>query len=301
MAGRSLSERFGGSTPAVGRRLAGGEASARLGSTEAPIFLMAEQSFVVPRQGPAPVAAPCEGHGRAHGPAMPGLGLAGGVGVAGALGALSLRRRARNRLARKARQVRVEVPEVQDVEKGLGLTGLEPEKLMAQAGHVAKDLEKAVSRWAKPEVLQRDVTHAAEQAVKEATAMLPSELKPALKELTSKVEAILPKDLAKLAVHLPPEISALLAHPEVLDPVKIPAGVARDHYRSTSCKFCQCGGTLPWYGSHHGRQRPHSTLHGRSGDHARDIIQHTPCSIHHISQCYTPQCTERSIPQSVRV
>ena len=197
---------------------------------------MAEQSFIVPRQGPAPAAAPCEGHGRVHGPRAPSLGLAGGVGVAGALGALSLRRRrARARLARRARQVRVEVPEMQDVEKGLGLTGLDPEKLMAQAGHVGKDLEKAVSRWAKPEVLQRDVTHAAEQAVKEATAMLPkmpSELKLAIKDLTAKVEAILPADLAKLSVHLPPEISALLAHPEVLDPVKIPAGAAGDQQPS---------------------------------------------------------------------
>ena len=53
-----------------------------------------------------------------------------------------------------------------------------------------------------------------------------------------------------------------------------------------------------WYGSHHGRQGPHtascwqqlheqtshSTLHERSSDHARDIVQRTPCIIHHISQ-----------------
>jgi hypothetical protein len=38
------------------------------------------------------------------------------------------------------------------------------------------------------------------------------------------VEALLPKDFAKLAVHMPPELAALLAHPEQLDPVKIPAG-----------------------------------------------------------------------------
>ena len=30
-------------------------------------------------------------------------------------------------------------------------------------------------------------------------------------------------------------------------------------------------------------QTSQSTLHGRSGDHATDIIQHTPCIIHHIS------------------
>ena len=34
----------------------------------------------------------------------------------------------------------------------------------------------------------------------------------------------MPKDFAKLAVHMPPELAALLAHPEQLDPVKIPAG-----------------------------------------------------------------------------
>ena len=38
------------------------------------------------------------------------------------------------------------------------------------------------------------------------------------------MEALLPKDFAKLAVHMPPELAALLAHPEQLDPVKIPAG-----------------------------------------------------------------------------
>ena len=67
-------------------------------------------------------------------------------------------------------------------------------------------------------------------------------------------------------------------------------------------------GYPPWYGSHHGRQRPptvscwqrlheqtsQSTLHGRSGDHARDIIQHTPCIIHHISHnsAYTTCCVD---------
>ena len=38
------------------------------------------------------------------------------------------------------------------------------------------------------------------------------------------VEALLPKDLTQLAVHVPPELAALLAQPERLDPVKIPAG-----------------------------------------------------------------------------
>ena len=63
-----------------------------------------------------------------------------------------------------------------------------------------------------------------------------------------------------------------------------------------------------WYGSHHGRQGPptvprwqqlheqksQSTLHGRSGDHARDIIQHTPCIIHHITHnsAYTTCCVD---------
>ena len=67
-------------------------------------------------------------------------------------------------------------------------------------------------------------------------------------------------------------------------------------------------GYPPWYGSHHGRQGPHtvlcwqqlheqtsqSTLHGRSGDHARDIIQHTPGIIHHISHNsgYTTCCVD---------
>ena len=69
-------------------------------------------------------------------------------------------------------------------------------------------------------------------------------------------------------------------------------------YVCTSCKFRWCTGAHPWYGSHHGKQRPHpvscwqlrhqhisrSSLHKRSGDHARDIIQHTPCIIYHISQ-----------------
>ena len=75
-------------------------------------------------------------------------------------------------------------------------------------------------------------------------------------------------------------------------------------------KFRQCGGTPPWYGSHHGRQVPHtsscwqqlheqtsqSTLHEGSGDHARDIIQHTPCIIHHIS--HTIQHTRDLVHQT---
>lgn len=40
----------------------------------------------------------------------------------------------------------------------------------------------------------------------------------------AQVEALLPKDLSKLAAQMPPELAALLAHPETLDPVKIPAG-----------------------------------------------------------------------------
>ena len=52
-------------------------------------------------------------------------------------------------------------------------------------------------------------------------------------------------------------------------------------------KFCQCGGTPPmvWVSP------SQSTLHGRSLDHARDIIQHAPCIIHHIS--HTIQHTRR--------
>ena len=45
-------------------------------------------------------------------------------------------------------------------------------------------------------------------------------------ELTTKVEAILPTsaDLSKLAANLPPELASLLQHPQVLEPVMVPAG-----------------------------------------------------------------------------
>ena len=38
------------------------------------------------------------------------------------------------------------------------------------------------------------------------------------------VETLLPKDLSKFALHMPPELAALMAHPETLDPLKIPVG-----------------------------------------------------------------------------
>lgn len=204
---------------------------------------MEEQSFVVPRGAvPSPLS-----HGGHGGLALPtgssarplkaGSLLTMGAALGATAGLVQGRqgRQGRGRKAVKRNVLKkvVEVPEVTDVEKGLGLTNFNPEKL-------GKDLEQAAARYTKsPEILLKDLEKQAAQLSSSASKILPKELKDlklptvdvppelkvAIKDLTSKVEALLPKDFAKLAVHMPPELAALLAHPEQLDPVKIPAGV----------------------------------------------------------------------------
>lgn len=204
--------------------------------------MMEEQSFVVPRGAvPAPLS-----HGGHGGVALPGssarplkagslltMGAALGATAGLVQGRQGRQGRGRKAVKRNVLKKVVEVPEVTDVEKGLGLTNFNPEKL-------GKDLEQAAARYTKsPEILLKDLEKQAAQLSGSVSKVLPKELKDlklprvdvppelkvAIKDLTSKVEALLPKDLTKLAVHMPPELSALLAHPEQLDPVKIPAGV----------------------------------------------------------------------------
>lgn len=58
-------------------------------------------------------------------------------------------------------------------------------------------------------------------------------------ELSVKVEALLEsQNLKALATYLPPELATLLAHPEVLDPVKLPAGrgTAAMRWKGEACE-----------------------------------------------------------------
>lgn len=199
---------------------------------------MEDQSFVVPHSGlRGAVTVPSSGSHSGPAERLPSAGALSvgraALGAGLAVGALAAghavgRRRARKSVQRQVVKMRVEVPEVADVEEGLGLTGLNVEKL-------AKDLEQTATRWAQhPEKVLGDVERQATQVAKAAEKMLPKvpdlplpvEAKVALKELSVKVEALLEsQNLKALATYLPPELATLLAHPEVLDPVKLPAGL----------------------------------------------------------------------------
>ena len=205
---------------------------------------MEEQSFVVPRTVPtgassAPTAGIVQNR---HESGAPKALKAGGLltlGAAVCAASVAKGRRAKvggHRGTGVQRQVVkkvVEVPDVTDVEKGLGLTNFNPEKL-------GRDLEHAATRYTKsPEALLKDLEHQAAQLSSAAKVILkdvklpqlpanvnvPPEIKVAVKDLSSKVETLLPKDLSKFALHMPPELAALMAHPETLDPLKIPVGV----------------------------------------------------------------------------
>lgn len=190
---------------------------------------MEDQSFVVPHSGlRGAVTVPSSGSHSGPAERLPSAGALSvgraALGAGLAVGALAAghavgRRRARKSVQRQVVKMRVEVPEVADVEEGLGLTGLNVEKL-------AKDLEQTATRWAQhPEKVLGDVERQATQVAKAAEKMLPKvpdlplpvEAKVALKELSVKVEALLEsQNLKALATYLPPELATLLAHPEVL-------------------------------------------------------------------------------------
>ncbi|CAJ1348305.1 unnamed protein product [Effrenium voratum] len=154
----------------------------------------------------------------------------GAVALGAGAALASRRRKARKPAVTRAAKVKVEV-EPKDLEKTLEF---DLEKLSRE---IPQDLEKLGKE------LGKELPHAAQQLAKEAGKMLPKVELPQLpkvplpnvpippevmataKSLYTKASVLAKAEAAQIALHMPPQIAAVLNHPEVLDPVKLPAGV----------------------------------------------------------------------------
>ncbi|CAE7209901.1 unnamed protein product [Symbiodinium natans] len=150
------------------------------------------------------------------------------LACAAACGAASVRQvkrvQKRSAVNRKVYRVQVDLPDPMDVEKQIEtVAGPMFAKDIQQAGRAATDLlhstEKALPKMMLPELPKIPLP---------SLPAVPPELTAAVKQLAAKVEAAAPNlttDLKNLAAHLPPDIAKVLLHPQVLEPVMLPAGV----------------------------------------------------------------------------